>query len=112
VRGIYDGYAGWFDTNPATMYAEPPSSVYPDLVKLAGGPDSIVQLALEKLKDGKAVEALHLTDVVLTSDEKNSAALNARLQALNYLEDRCQNFIEEGWLQYGITKTKEKLGQN
>ena len=112
VRGIYDGYAGWFDTNPATMYAQPPSSVYPDLIKLAGGPDPVVQLAFEKLKDGKPVEALHLTDVVLAYDQKNAAALGARLKALNYLEDRCQDFIEEGWLQYGITKTKEKLGEN
>jgi alkyl sulfatase BDS1-like metallo-beta-lactamase superfamily hydrolase len=109
VRGIYDGYAGWFDTNPASMYPQPPSSVYPDLIKLAGGPESIVQAALDKLKDGKPVEALHLTDIVLNSDQKNVAALNARLKALDYLEDRCQNFIEEGWLQYSIAKTKEKL---
>jgi len=110
VRGIYDGYAGWFDTNPASLYPVPPSSVYPDLVRLAGGPDPVVQLALEKLKDGKPVEALHLTDVVLAYDQKNMAALGARLKALNYLEEKCENFIEEGWLQYGITKTKEKLG--
>ena len=112
VRGIYDGYAGWFDTNPAALYSVPPSSVYPDLVKLAGGPDPVVQLALEKLKDGKPVEALHLTDVVLAADPKNTAALGARLKALNYLEDKCQNFVEEGWLQYGITKTKQGLGEN
>ncbi len=109
VRGIYDGYAGWFDMNPVTMYDLPASSVYPDLVKLAGGPEPLVKLALEKLKDGKAVEALHLTDVVLTYDQKNAGALDARLQALNYLENKCQNFIEEGWLQYGIAKTKEKI---
>lgn len=109
VRGIYDGYAGWFDTNPASLYAVPPSSVYPDLVKLAGGPEPLVQLALEKLKDGKPVEALHLTDVVLAYDQKNVAALGARLKALNYLDDKCENFIEEGWLQYGIAKTKEKM---
>lgn len=109
VRGIYDGYAGWFDTNPASLYAVPPSSVYPDLVKLAGGPEPLVQLALEKVKDGKPVEALHLTDVVLTYDQKNAAALDARLKALNYLEEKCENFIEEGWLQYAIAKTKAKL---
>jgi alkyl sulfatase BDS1-like metallo-beta-lactamase superfamily hydrolase len=109
VRGIYDGYAGWFDTNPASLYSEPPSSVYPDLVRLAGGPEPIVQLALAKVKDGKAVEALHLTDVVLAYDQKNIPALKARLEALDYLENKCQNFIEEGWLQSAITKTKAKL---
>ena len=109
VRGIYDGYAGWFDTNPASMYALPPSSVYPDLVALAGGPEPVVRLALEKLEAGKAVEALHLTDVVLAADPKNSPALNARLMALQYLEDHSQNVIETGWLEYGKNLVQEKL---
>jgi len=109
VRGIYQGYAGWFDMNPATMYELPPSSVYPDLVKLAGGPEPVVRMALEKLEAGKPVEALHLTDVVLAYDQKNNAALNARLKALDYLKERCENYIEDGWLEYGIRKTKEKL---
>ncbi len=112
VRGIYDGYAGWYDTNPSTMYETPPSSVYPDLVKLAGGPDAVVKLALEKIGAGKPVEALHLTDVVLASDASNRGALDARIEALKYLQDRCQNFVEEGWLEYGIRKAREKLGTN
>jgi alkyl sulfatase BDS1-like metallo-beta-lactamase superfamily hydrolase len=112
VRGIYDGYAGWYDTNPSTMYETPPSSVYPDLVKLAGGPDAVVKLALEKVGAGKPVEALHLTDVVLASDASNSGALEARIKALKYLQDRCQNFVEEGWLEYGIRKAREKQGTN
>jgi alkyl sulfatase BDS1-like metallo-beta-lactamase superfamily hydrolase len=109
VRGIYDGYAGWYDTNPSTMYELPPSSVYPDLVKLAGGPEPLVKLALEKVEAGKPVEALHLTDVVLAYDQTNSDALNARIKALDYLREKSQNFVEDGWLQYGITKAKEKL---
>jgi alkyl sulfatase BDS1-like metallo-beta-lactamase superfamily hydrolase len=109
VRGIYDGYAGWFDTNPATMYELPPSSVYPDLVKLAGGPEPLVRLALEKVEAGEPVAALHLTDVVLGYDQKNNAALGARLKALNYLRERCQNYVEAGWLEYGIRTTKEKM---
>src|SRR5580700_1031171 len=109
VRGIYDGYAGWFDMNPATMYELPPSSVYPDLVKLAGGPEPLVRVALEKLEAGKPVEALHLTDVVLAYDPKNNAALSAQLKVLSYLQERSQNYIESGWLDYGIRTTKEKL---
>ena len=109
VRGIYDGYAGWYDMNPASMYEVPPTSVYPDLVKLAGGPEPIAHLALEKLDAGKPVEALHLTDVVLAYDRNNSAALNARIRALEYLRQRCENFVEQGWLEYGITKAKASL---
>lgn len=109
VRGIYDGYAGWFDLNPSTMYELPPSSVYPDLVKLAGGPDAVVRLALEKVEAGKPVEALHLTDVVLAGDQNNRAALDARLKALEYLRERCENYVEAGYLEYGIRTAKEKL---
>jgi alkyl sulfatase BDS1-like metallo-beta-lactamase superfamily hydrolase len=109
VRGIYEGYAGWFDTNPSTMYELPASSVYPDLVKLAGGPEPLVSLALKKLEAGSPVETLHLTDVVLASEPNNSAALGARLKALDYLRERCENYVEAGWLDYGIRTTKEKL---
>ena len=92
------------------MYELPPSSVYPDLVKLAGGPEPLVKLALEKTEAGKAVEAVHLTDVVLAYEPNNAGALNARIKALNYLRERCENYVEAGWLEYGITKAKEKLG--
>jgi len=110
VRGIYDGYAGWFDGNPTSMYESPVSSVYPDLVKLAGGPEPLVRLALEKVDGGKPVEALHLTDVVLAYDQKNSGALNARIKALEALQKTCENYVEEGWLETGIARAKEKLG--
>ncbi|HUH63720.1 MAG TPA: MBL fold metallo-hydrolase [Terracidiphilus sp.] len=109
VRGIYDGYAGWFDLNPSTMYELPPSSVYPDLVRLAGGPDAVTDLALKKLAAGQPIEALHLTDVALAYDPKNKAALNARLKVLAALEDRSENFVETAWLEYGIKKAKAQL---
>jgi alkyl sulfatase BDS1-like metallo-beta-lactamase superfamily hydrolase len=109
VRGIYEGYAGWFDMNPATMYDLPASSVYPDLVKLAGGPEPLVKLALEKLEAGQPVETLHLTDVVLAYDQNNNAAMGVRLKALDYLRERCENYVEAGWLDYGIRKAKQKL---
>jgi alkyl sulfatase BDS1-like metallo-beta-lactamase superfamily hydrolase len=109
VRGIYDGYAGWFDMNPSTMYELPPSSVYPDLVRLAGGPEPLVRLAQEKLEAGRPVEALHLTDVVLAYDPNNNAALGARLKTLEFLREHTENYIEAGYLDYGIKTAKERV---
>ena len=43
IRGIYEGYAGWFDLNPGTMYEQPPSAVYSELETLAGGPDVLAR---------------------------------------------------------------------
>jgi len=109
VRGIYDGYAGWYDGNPTSMYETPASSVYPDIVKLAGGPEPLARLALARIDAGKPVEALHLTDVILAYDPKNVAGLNARIKALEDLRQHTANRVESGWLDYGITLAKEKL---
>lgn len=109
VRGIYDGYAGWYDGNPTSMYEVPPSSVYSDLVRLAGGPEPLARLALDKIETGKPVEALHLTDVILAYDQKSVPALNARIKALEYLRLHTQNRVESGWLDYGLRLAKEKL---
>jgi hypothetical protein len=69
----------------------------------------LVRAALRKLRADKPVEALHLTDVALSYDPNNNAALRVRLRALSYLQERSQNYIESGWLDYGIRKTTEKL---
>jgi alkyl sulfatase BDS1-like metallo-beta-lactamase superfamily hydrolase len=109
IRGIYEGYIGWFDMNPATMYEIPASSVYPEIVRLAGGPDRLTQLALEQIQAGKDVEALHTTAIALAADQSNRPALEARLQALTALLQRCHNTNERGWLDWSIRSTKAKL---
>lgn len=109
VRGIYDGYAGWYDGNPTSMYDTPSSSVYPDLVKMAGGPEPLARLAQEKIDAGKPVEALHLTDVILAYDQRSAPALKARIKAMEYLQQHTQNRVESGWLDYGIRLAKDKL---
>lgn len=111
VRGIYEGYVGWFDLNPATMYEKPAASVYPDLVKMAGGAEAVAKLAMERAQAGQAVEALHLGDIALTADAKNQTALQAKLKALETLRDHCRNSNERGWLDFSISQVKLKLGE-
>jgi alkyl sulfatase BDS1-like metallo-beta-lactamase superfamily hydrolase len=106
VRGIYEGYAGWFDLRPETLFDTPVSTVYPDVVRLAGGPDAVAKLALEKLAAGKAVEALDLTGIALSADRGNKAALAARLQALQKLRADSKNSNEQSWLEYAISQVK------
>jgi alkyl sulfatase BDS1-like metallo-beta-lactamase superfamily hydrolase len=109
IRGIYEGYAGWFDGNPATMYEAPPSSAFPDLVKLAGGPDRVAQLAMDRVASGELVAALHLTDAALTADPGHRQALEVRLQALQKLRAQSRNSNESGWLENGIQNVKQRL---
>lgn len=109
VRGIYEGYAGWFDMNPATMYGIPASAVYADVARLAGGPARLAQLAQEQIQAGKNVEALHTTQIALAADQSNRPALEARLKALTALRERCRNTNERGWLDYSIRGTNKSL---
>jgi alkyl sulfatase BDS1-like metallo-beta-lactamase superfamily hydrolase len=111
IRGIYEGYVGWFDLNPVTMYETPASSVYPDVVKLAGGPDAVAALASDRVQTGDAVSALHLTDIALTADPNHRKSLEVRLKALEILRNRCKNTNERGWLDYGIKVTTAILGE-
>jgi alkyl sulfatase BDS1-like metallo-beta-lactamase superfamily hydrolase len=110
IRGIYEGYAGWFDMNPATMYDVPLAAVLPDVARLAGGPDPIVKLAAERVESGQYVEALHLTGIALAADPKYRPALEVRLQALEKLRAKSANSNERGWLNYSIRATKSSLG--
>ncbi|HWX39756.1 MAG TPA: MBL fold metallo-hydrolase [Blastocatellia bacterium] len=111
IRGIYEGYAGWFDMNPATMYDTPASSVYPDLVKLAGGTDAVIKLAAERIQQGRLVDALRLSEVALAADPDSPKTLEARLSALQALHDGSRNSNERGWLEYSINQVKAKLGR-
>jgi len=111
VRGIYDGYAGWYDLNPSTMYELPASSIFPDLVKLAGT-EAVVRLAVEKVTAGKTCRGAAPDRCRAGIRSKNSGALNARIKALEVLRDRSENFVETGWLEYGIDKAKGQLAPN
>ncbi len=110
VRGIYDGYAGWFDLNPSTMYGAPGAAVTGDVVRLAGGAEAIAKLALERIQAGKPAEALQLTDLALSADGTSKAALEARLKALDALLAATKNRMEMGWLKYGIRDARKRLG--
>lgn len=109
VRGIYEGYVGWFDLNPATMYETPASAVYPEVVRLAGGPDAIAKLAMERVKAGQPVEALHLCEMALSVDATHRPALEAKLKALELLIERCRNSNERGWLMFSFSQIRNKL---
>jgi alkyl sulfatase BDS1-like metallo-beta-lactamase superfamily hydrolase len=110
VRGIYEGYIGWFDGNLANMYVTAPHDVYPDLVEIAGA-DAIVHRGEQRLATGEVVEALRLADVVLTGEPANVAALELRIRSLELLLARSVNPNEQGWLRHGIAGARARLGR-
>jgi len=109
VRGIYEGYAGWFDEDPASMYDQPTSSIAPEVLRLCGGSDVVARRAMELANGGDEVSALHLAGMVLRVETTHRAALEARLAALRSLRAKSRNYIERQWLDAGIRAEEERL---
>jgi alkyl sulfatase BDS1-like metallo-beta-lactamase superfamily hydrolase len=109
IRGIYEGYVGWYDGNPSTMFG-PPRQAYGEMVKLAGGSDAVAARAAQ-LAASDPVNALFLTDMALAVEPRHRAALEARLKALQALDSASNNSNERGWLQAGIRETQQQLKQ-
>ena len=108
-RGIYEGYIGFFDEDPASMYATPPLAIYPDLATLAGGAGPVATRAEELVTEGSYEEALRMTDVALEADPNHLPALEARLDALEALEAASANINELGWLGTAIDETEQRI---
>jgi alkyl sulfatase BDS1-like metallo-beta-lactamase superfamily hydrolase len=107
IRGIYEGYVGWYDGNVSTMFG-PPSQGYAEVVKLAGGADAVAARA-RQLVETDAVRALYLTDMALAVDARHRPALEARLAALRWLDAHSENSNERGWLAAGIRDAEARL---
>lgn len=114
ARSIWEGYAGWFHAASTTeLYGVPPTAVGPDLVALAGGPDSVVTAAKARLDRGDAVEAIQLLEFVFVADPGHRAALNTFIAAHEQLLTRpdAENFWLAGWLRHQIAAaTKRRDG--
>jgi alkyl sulfatase BDS1-like metallo-beta-lactamase superfamily hydrolase len=107
VRGIYEGYAGWFDGNPASMFGTP-AAAYDEIVRLAGGAAKVAARARE-LARTDPVRALYLADMALAADPRDVAGLEARLEILKILDRQSANSNERGWLQAGIRDAETRL---
>jgi alkyl sulfatase BDS1-like metallo-beta-lactamase superfamily hydrolase len=109
VRGIYEGYVGWFDRNPATMYSESPNVADANLVELAGGAKIVAAKSVEVTKSGDAVRGLRLADAALAQEPAHRGALEAKLAALQSLQKSTRNGLEHAWLGYGMRGVQKLL---
>ena len=111
VRGIYEGYTGWFDTDPVNMYSKPARSALPELVAMTSGVATVVQRARNVLNAGNPVLALHLANAAIAADDDFKEAWNVRRDALSLLKSQSNNGIEKNWLQDGINKADSELAK-
>jgi glyoxylase-like metal-dependent hydrolase (beta-lactamase superfamily II) len=105
VRAIWEEHVGWFRYESTTeLYDVPPSSVWPDVVDLAGGTGPLTERAAAHVAAGRPLQALHLTDVVLAHAPADPDALGVKRQALEQLlaASGRENHSEVQWLEQEI----------
>jgi len=68
VRGVYDGYLGWFGGRAADLNPEPPLKRAQRLVQLAGGREQLLATATSAIAGGEAQWALELAEALLDTD--------------------------------------------
>jgi alkyl sulfatase BDS1-like metallo-beta-lactamase superfamily hydrolase len=107
VRGIYEGYVGWFDGDPANMYSESPQEADLELVRMAGGAALVAKRAGELIDAGQHVKGLRLAGLALAAEPGNEVATRARATALKALLAKSRNSNERGWLGYGLKQLEK-----
>ncbi len=112
VRAIWEENAGWFHYADGTtaLYGVPRSAVDADLAELAG-PAALIARAEAHVAAGKALEALHLVDIVLAAEPADTAALSVRKAALEHLAATSagSNLSETMWLKAEIADADARL---
>ncbi len=106
VRAIWEMYTGWFHHRSTTeLYGVAPHSVAADVVGAAGA-DALVDAARAHLAEGRAVQALHLTDLVLTAEPAHPAARAVAADAHEALLAGTENFWDKAWLAKSINELR------
>jgi glyoxylase-like metal-dependent hydrolase (beta-lactamase superfamily II) len=113
VKSIWREYSGWlhYEDGTTALYGVPRSSVDADLVELAGGAAKLAERAQSRLDGGAALEAVHLTDIALTAEPGDVAALQVRKAAHEALlaASGGKNLSETMWLRSEIAAMDTKL---
>lgn len=85
VRGIYDGYLGWFDGNPTNLSPLHPSERSEKMIPLLGGREKILAEIQRALSEKQMQWAAELSDILLFANPNDSDAKAAKAKALRYL---------------------------
>lgn len=85
VRGIYRKLTGWYDGKGTGLAPLPPRIKARELVRLAGGPDKILDRAIELQKAGEHQLVCELCDVVIAANPDDKTAHMIKAASLDYL---------------------------
>lgn len=85
AKAIYQRYMGWYDGNPANLYALPPAEAAKRYVELAGGADNMIANARKAFENGDYRWTVEVLKHVIFADPHNAEARNMAADALEQL---------------------------
>jgi len=108
VRGVFDGYMGWFGGNATDLFPLPPGERASRLADLAGGKQALLEKARQAFSAGDHQWALELTDPLRRLDPENQEIRNLKGAALRALGLK-QNAATAR--NYYLTQAREEEGK-
>ncbi|MFF2773064.1 alkyl/aryl-sulfatase, partial [Streptomyces bacillaris] len=107
VKAIYQRYMGWFDGNPARLWAHPPQALAERYVAAIGGVDRVVELAQEAYDAGDFRWAATLLDHAVFADPAHAAATALYADTLEQLAYGSENGTWRNFFLSGATELRE-----
>lgn len=106
VKAIYQRYMGWFDGNPARLWAHTPSNLAARYVDAIGGIDRVVEVAQTAFDAGDFRWAATLLDHAIFVDETHAAARALYADTLEQLGYGAENGTWRNFFLSGATELR------
>lgn len=106
VKAVYQRYMGWFDGNPARLWAHPPEALGPRYVAAIGGPDRVVEVAQQAFDAGDFRWAATLLDHVIFTDENHVGARELYSDTLEQMAYGAENATWRNFFLAGATELR------
>jgi alkyl sulfatase BDS1-like metallo-beta-lactamase superfamily hydrolase len=91
VKAVYQRYLGWYDGNPAHLWAHPPVAAAERYVAAMGGADAAVALAQQAFDEGDLRWAVEVLNHLLFADEHHAAARALQADAFEQIAFGAEN---------------------
>ncbi|MFF5988500.1 alkyl/aryl-sulfatase [Prauserella flavalba] len=91
VKAVYQRYLGWFDGNPARLWAYPPEQAGRRYVEAIGGPEAVLDVARRAFDDGDYRWVGELAGHLVYADPGNTAARELQAAAFEQLGFGAEN---------------------
>ena len=104
VKAIYQRYMGWFDGNPAHLWAHPPEEAAKRYVEFMGGAEAALEKARRSYDQGDYRWVAQVASHLVFADPKNTAARELEAMALEQLAYGAENAT---WRNVYLTGARE-----